>query len=409
MNPIIFLLAVSANTANSFSNANIRALRPHLDLKMNRTPKHLAKLNDGMSIRHAADKTNILQNHLPLVKNIVYRLTTNASSFQYYGRTLDHSQIEDLIQEGSIGLLRAFEKYDPKYETQFSTYATYWVRAYVTRAIQRMEMVKVPHYLEKMIGDIQWILLENPKATVEEIKQQLKRKSSSSSMSSQMIKNVLSIIERRRAGLELQYDDAWMSNKTAKSSSSSTLFNSLSFQDNNDVNLMENEEDRMHFRNILQQFVNGKEMEALSWRYGLLSNADVEHGLSQTTSASSLVRDYEAEAENDLFGPGGILAHSSDIVSSPSMSLPNPLDGVAKQLPPTQGKITFKTNSKIKMTEAYQPTLLQGGRWGEAMSFKEVGEQMRVSAEYGRRLCASALKKLQIAAEEGRLDPGLLC
>ena len=152
MNPIIFLLAVSANTANSFSNANIRALRPHLDLKMNRTPKHLAKLNDGMSIRHAADKTNILQNHLPLVKNIVYRLTTNASSFQYYGRTLDHSQIEDLIQEGSIGLLRAFEKYDPKYETQFSTYATYWVRAYVTRAIQRMEMVKVPHYLEKIVS-----------------------------------------------------------------------------------------------------------------------------------------------------------------------------------------------------------------------------------------------------------------
>ena len=409
MNPIILLLAVSANTGNSFTNANIRALRPHLDLKMNRTPKYLAKLNDGMSIRHAADKTNILQNHLPLVKNIVYRLTTNASSFQYYGRTLDQSQIEDLIQEGSIGLLRAFEKYDPKYETQFSTYATYWVRAYVTRAIQRMEMVKVPHYLEKMIGDIQWILLENPKATVEEIKQQLKSKSSSSSTSSQMIKNVLSIIERRRAGLELQYDDAWMSNKTTKSSSSSTLFNSLSFQDNDDFNLMENEEDRMHFRNILQQFVNGKEMEALSWRYGLLSNADVEHGLSQTTSASSLVRDYEAEAENDLFGPEGILAHSSDVVSSPSVSLPNPLDGIAKQLPPTHGKITFKTNSKTKMTEVYQPTLLQGGRWGEAMSFKEVGEHMRVSAEYGRRLCASALKKLQIAAEEGRLDPGLLC
>ena len=46
--------------------------------------------------------------------------------------------------------------------------------------------------------------------------------------------------------------------------------------------------------------------------------------------------------------------------------------------------------------------------WGEAMSFNEVGEQMRVSAEYGRRLCAGALKKLTKAVEEGHLDPAML-
>jgi RNA polymerase sigma factor (sigma-70 family) len=406
MNPILLLLAASAGTSNSFTHSNIRPLRPQLGLKMNRTPKHLAKVNTDHHLRDTVDKTNVLQNHLPLVKNIVYRLT-NASSLQYYGRTFDQSQIDDLIQEGSIGLLRAFEKFDPSYDTQFSTYATYWIRAYVTRAIQRTEMVKVPHYLEKIIVDIQWILRENPQATVDEIKQQLKIKSSSST-SSQMIKNVLNIIERRRAGLELQYDDAWMSYKAATTSSSSALFNSLTFEDNDNFHSIENEEERTHFRTVLQQFVNGKEMEALSWRYGLLSSADVEHGLSQMTPSpnSSIVRDYESEAENDLFGPGGILAYSSDTVTTDRQS--NPLD-TAKQLPLTQGKISLKTNPQIKAKKSYQSTLLQGGRWGEAMSFKEVGEQMRVSAEYGRRLCASALKKLQTAAEEGRLDPGLLC
>jgi RNA polymerase sigma factor (sigma-70 family) len=375
---------------------------------MNRTPKYLAKLNNGFFDRDKLDETVILQNHLPLVKNIVYRLTTNASSFQYYRRKLDQSQIEDLVQEGSIGLLRAFEKYDSKYNTQFSTYATYWIRAYVTRAIQRMEMVKVPHYLEKIIGDIQWILAENPNATLDEIKHQLEKKSPSTS--SQMIKHVLNIIERRRAGFDLQYDDAWMSNKAARSSSSSALFNSQTFDHDDDFLLMENEEERTHFRSVLQQFVNRKEMEALSWRYGLLSNTDFDHGLTQTTSmpTSSLARDYEAEAENDLFGPGGILAYSSDTGASPTVGQSNSL-GTAKEAPPTQATITPEPDIKLTTKISPHQTLIQGGRWGEAMSFKEVGEQMRVSAEYGRRLCASALKKLQIAAEEGRLDPALLC
>ena len=42
------------------------------------------------------------------------------------------------------------------------------------------------------------------------------------------------------------------------------------------------------------------------------------------------------------------------------------------------------------------------------MSFSEVGEQMRVSAEYRRRLCASELKKLTKTVEEGHLDPAML-
>lgn len=42
---------------------------------------------------------------------------------------------EDLIQEGIIGLLRAAKRYDPKREIRFSTYARWWVRAQMTRAV----------------------------------------------------------------------------------------------------------------------------------------------------------------------------------------------------------------------------------------------------------------------------------
>ncbi len=46
------------------------------------------------------------------------------------------ARVDDLVQEGNIGLLKAIEHYDPKKGTRFATYAVWWIRAYIQRYLQ---------------------------------------------------------------------------------------------------------------------------------------------------------------------------------------------------------------------------------------------------------------------------------
>ncbi len=65
------------------------------------------------------EKEDLIKSYLPLVKKVVHRLS---------GRLPKDVDLKEMINSGIIGLVDALEKYDPKHETNFSTYAQFRIR-----------------------------------------------------------------------------------------------------------------------------------------------------------------------------------------------------------------------------------------------------------------------------------------
>lgn len=115
--------------------ASQRLIESHLLASSERQPLQQA-VSEG---QHA--RAQLINSNLRLVVSIARR-------YQGHGLSL-----LDLIQEGTLGLMRAVDKFDPKRGLKFSTYATYWVRQSVGRAIaDHGRTVRLPVHLGERLS-----------------------------------------------------------------------------------------------------------------------------------------------------------------------------------------------------------------------------------------------------------------
>src|SRR6266487_899792 len=125
---------------------------------------YLRQINESPLLTAVQEKElarRIIQHNDPEAREIMVRsnlrLVVNLAK-HYINRGLS---LPDLIEEGNIGLLKAVEGFDPNEGTRFSTYASWWIKQAIKRAlINSVQPIHIPAYMVEMMAKLKYAMRE---------------------------------------------------------------------------------------------------------------------------------------------------------------------------------------------------------------------------------------------------------
>ncbi|MBQ7802302.1 RNA polymerase sigma factor RpoD [Candidatus Saccharibacteria bacterium] len=136
-------LEITVDNVDAFADDSVRLYLREIGKIPLLSPEEEQELAQKIVEGNKKAKDKMVEANMRLVVSIAKR---------YSGRGLDFL---DLIQEGNTGLLRAVEKFDPEKGFKFSTYATWWIRQAITRAIaDQARTIRIPVHMVETINKV---------------------------------------------------------------------------------------------------------------------------------------------------------------------------------------------------------------------------------------------------------------
>jgi RNA polymerase primary sigma factor len=201
--------------------------------------------------------------------------------------------MEDLVNEGNVGLMNAVDRFDPEVGSRFSTYAGYWIDQAIRRAVQNaQQMIHIPSYLMEQIGHM--------RLAMRALEEQLGRQPSMQELAEHMD------ITKRKAGAISQAIKACTSRMqgSATIDGENTLSDSLADKRTPaPFEAVFNESDTEFVKKMLDR-ITEREALVLKLRYGLSERKGKRMTLKEIGEAVGLtrerVRQIEREAKRKL-------------------------------------------------------------------------------------------------------------